>query len=197
MDEAHLVLGIENGYIDAGHTQESVGYSRARIARGGYEHVYVALVRRVTLYEVGEEARHESCTDVLEGTCGSMIKFQTVDAVVHLDERNLKLQRVVNDGLEVVGGDVFTKEGLSYLEGYLLQREVFDMVEKRWWQWRDALRHIKAFVGSQTFNDSLAEGCLGGLTVCAVVFHIVSFLMIVPIVTIVTIGAIRSFYHPF
>ena len=27
LDEAYLVLWIENGYIDAGHAQESVGYS--------------------------------------------------------------------------------------------------------------------------------------------------------------------------
>ena len=101
-----------------------------------------------------------------------MIKFQAIDAVIHFDERNLKLQRVVNDGLEVICRDVFTKEGLCHLEGYLLQREVLDMVEERWWQGRDALGHIEALVGSQAFDDSLAEGCLGGLTVRAVVFHI-------------------------
>ena len=101
-----------------------------------------------------------------------MIKFQAIDVVIHFDERNLKLQRIVNDGLEVVGRNVFAKEGLCHLEGYLLQREVLDVFEERWRQGRDVFGHIETLVGSQTFDDSLAEGCLGGLTVSAVVFHI-------------------------
>ena len=126
----------------------------------------------MTFHKIGEEARHESCTHILEGTGRTMIKFQAIDAVVNLDKGDLKLQRVVNDGLEVVGRDVFAKEGLCHLEGYLLQREVLNVIKKRWRQGRDAFGHIETLVGSQTFDDSLAEGCLGGLTVSAVVFHI-------------------------
>ena len=131
----------------------------------------IALLRWILLYEIAEQTGHEACADILEGARRAVVELEAVDRLVDLDERDVELEGVINDVLEVVGRDVLTEEALGNLEGDLLQGHVLDIVEERLWEWVDTLWHIETLVRSQTFDDSLGEGYLGGDAVGAVVFH--------------------------
>ena len=88
------------------------------------------LVGALLLDEVGEKTSHETCADILERSCRSVIDLKTIDPVGYLDKRNVELQGVIYDVLEVGFWDVFAKEALGNLEGNLLKREILDVVEE-------------------------------------------------------------------
>jgi hypothetical protein len=122
---ADLAFGIEDADLDAGDAEKTVGNGATRVARRGYEDVYVALRCLLALLladEVAQEAGHEAGTDVLKGGRGAVEELEAIDAVVDGHQGDVKLERVVDDFAQALGVDVFAKEGLSHLVGNLLQR---------------------------------------------------------------------------
>ena len=106
--------------MDAVDTQEAVGHSRARVARGGYEHVHLLTFSLLT-DEILKQARHEAGTYVLEGERGAVEEFEGVDVILDIHDRTVERQRIVYNILEGIRVYILAKEGVGNCVGNLLE----------------------------------------------------------------------------
>ena len=86
-----------------------------------------------------------------------MEEFKAIDVVFDLMHRRVESQGVVDDLSERLLVYIVAKEAASYLQGYLLERELVDALEKRVGQAFDVFGHIQSAVGSQSVLHSLTE----------------------------------------
>ena len=122
---------------------------------------------------MAEQTRHETRSHILEGKGGTMKEFETVDVVADFHHGAVERQCVVNDATEVCGGNILTEEVVGHLIGYLLEREVLDVVEKSLWHRLDALGHVEASVLCKSFHHCLMQGGEWRFVVGGVILHIV------------------------
>ena len=82
--------------MDTVYTEESIGYSRACVARGGYKDIYLTVSIFLT-DKVLEESGHESGTYILEGKGGTVEEFEGIDMILNLHDRTVEGQGVVDN----------------------------------------------------------------------------------------------------
>ena len=174
--------------MDAVDAEKAVGNSRARVAASGHENVDQTilsvlsilnvliilriLITLIILSKVAQQARHEAGTDILEGQRGTVEEFQRVDIVLHLDDRTVERQRVVHQFFQRVEVDVLAEEGAGHVVGDVAERHVLNVVEESLRQGVDTLGHVETAVFSQSLYHRFLQVSLGGLSVGAIVLHI-------------------------
>ena len=141
--------------MDAFHAEESVGHGRACVAAGGNQHVYFLLAFLAD--EVLKQPGHEPGAYVLEGQCGAVEEFERIDVVGHFHGRAVKLQRVVDNALQVGGFHIFSEEGVGHGIGYFLERHLVYVVEKLLGKLLDLFGHIETAVFCQSLHHSLVK----------------------------------------
>ena len=151
-----LALRIKHIDVNALNTKETVGNSRASVARGSYEHIDLFAVI-LLLEEILQQTSHETSTYILECQRRSVEEFQRIYLVGNLHHRTVEREGVIHYLLERVSINVFAKESISYSVGYLLKRHLVDTVKEFFWQGLDALRHIETFVFCQSLDYRFLE----------------------------------------
>ena len=101
-----------------------------------------------------------------------MEEFQRVDVFFHLDDRTVEGERVIDNLPQRFCFHVFSEESIGYRVGYLLKRQVGDIVKELFGQLFDILRHVETAVFGQAFNNCFLKCGYGSHSIGAVVFHI-------------------------
>ena len=100
-----------------------------------------------------------------------MEELERIDIGLDLNDGRVEGEGVVDNATEVVGRNIFAKEGIGDAIGYLLECEVGDFIPERGRQLSDDLWHIEALVLRETANDCIAKRSAAGIVVCAIVEH--------------------------
>ena len=170
LDVADLPLGVEHVDADALDAEEAVCHGAPGVTGRGDEHMDRASAFAAD--EVAQQTCHEACADVLECQRRSVIKFERVDAVGDLHERDVEVECVVDDALQVVGGDVVAEEVACHAVRHFLERQSVDVAEEVFRQRTDVFGHVESPVGGEPAHDGFLEGNFGCLLIGAVVEHV-------------------------
>ena len=174
----NLAFGIEHEDVNPLHAKEAVGHGTARVSAGGHQHVHCGslwLGCSLARNEIPQQARHETCTHILESKRGAVEKLQTIDAFGHAHQWNREGERVADYRAKHVGRHVLAKEGVCHAISYLVERHFRHAVEELCGQSLDALGHVESAVFGQSPDNCLLQRCLLRLMVGAVVFHFVCY----------------------
>ena len=166
---ADLSLGVEHIDVNAFHAEEAVGHGTARVARSGYQYIYLLLAFLAD--EVAQQPGHEAGAHVLEGERRSVEEFERPDVFAHGHQRRIKLKGVIYDVLQRVGGNVLAEEGVGHTVGYLLETEPVHVRVEALRQRFDAVGHVEAFVGGQSFYHGVFQADAAFLLVRTIVSH--------------------------
>ena len=151
------------------HTQKTVGNGTPCITGGRYQYVYILL--SFFLDEVSQQTCHETTAYIFESQCRSVEKFQRINVVRHLHQRNIKAQCIIHNLFQCISGNVFTKEGIGYTVSDFLKRKAVNRIVKILRKRLDSHRHEKPSVSGKPFYYGFLQRSHRRLFIRTIVFH--------------------------
>ena len=119
LNVAHFPLWIEDIYMYAFHSQETVGYGRACVTGCCHEHVDLLLAFLAD--EVLQQPCHEPRAYILECQRRSVEQLKRVYILFHLYGWCVESQRVANYVVKSLFLNILTKESLCHVASHLLE----------------------------------------------------------------------------
>ena len=177
LDRAYLAFRIEHVDMDSFYSKETVGHSRAGVAACSDKHVDLTAVS-LPFDEILQQAGHEAGAHIFKGESRAMEELEAVDCRFHLGYRAIESEGVADNPVKIFFGNVFAKKCFGYRAGYLMECEIFDVLEKFCRETFYVFRHEESSVGGQTFDHRFLERCLRCCMIGAVIFHDFAFLSV-------------------
>ena len=151
------------------YTEKTIRYGTTGIAGSGHKHIYLPLA--LLTDKVTQQTCHKTAAYILKRECRAMKQFKRVNAIFHMHQWHIKIQRIVNNLFQGFCRDIFTKESISHTISNLLERKRFDRIIKFLWQRFDRFGHKKPLIGSKALHYGFFKCSDRYLTVSAVIFH--------------------------
>ena len=163
---AYLAFGVKHIDVYPFYSEKAVGHGRTRVAGGGHENVQA--VACLAVGEIRQQARHEACTNVLEGKRWPVEKFKRMDVVGNFYYRCVESKRVGYDFVECQGRHVGKERARNGLR-HFHKRHVLERFEECAGQLGYVFRHVKPAVGGKPACYRFGERCERRGLVCAVI----------------------------
>ena len=142
------------------YAEKSVGYGASGIARSSHQHVDVGLP--LFFDEISQQTGHKATSHVFERECRAVEKFKAVDVFFYFDNRGFEIERIVNDFASAYRPRYLRQKNASANAiGNFLKRQLVYRFEKFGRQSLDTFRHVKPFIGSQSFTTASCNEAIG------------------------------------
>ena len=125
---ADFSLRIEHIHMNPLYPQKAIGYRTTGISGSGNEHIH--LFPPLFPDEVSQQTGHKPSTYIFKSQCRTVEKLQGIDVLLHRHQRDIKIQRIINDLFQRFRRNIFSKESICHPVSNFPERKILYLVIK-------------------------------------------------------------------